>query len=167
MRSGSLHQQIDTGRRVQFLDTPSGVWNRAKIESQMEDMLNRDESFCVLVLRLRNMRRLDQRHTPAVIEGGVKALIQRLTAMLGDDAVIGRWDEEVFAAILQVDPAVVISLSREATARLSGSYTVQENGMSRKIELTAATGMVERKRDMTSASFHQKLQQMADALGGL
>jgi len=163
----SLHEQIDTGRRVQFLDTPSGVWNRSKIESQMEDMLNRDESFCVLVLRLRNMRRLDQRHSPTVIEGAVKALLQRLTAMLGDDAAIGRWDEEVFAAILQVDPAVVISLSREATARLSGGYSVQENGMGRKIDLTAATGVVERKRDMTSASFHQKLQQMADALGGL
>jgi GGDEF domain-containing protein len=163
----SLHEQIDAERRVPFLDTPSGVWNRTKIDSQMKEMLTRDESFCVLVIRLRNMRRLEKHHTPAIIEGGVKALVQRLAAMLGEDAAVGRWDEEVFAAILQIEPAAVISLSREATIRLSGGYTVQENGMSRRIDLTAATGVLERVRGMTSAAFHQKLQQMADALAGL
>lgn len=163
----SLHEQIDLRRRAQFLDGSSGVWNRAKIDSEMEDMLKRDESFCVLVVRICHMRRLDQYHTQAVIEGGIKALTQRLAAMLGPDAAIGRWEEDVFAAILQIEPAAVITLSREATVRLSSSYSVQENGMSRKIDLTAATGVVERHRGTPSAAFHQKLQQMAEALAGL
>ncbi len=162
----SLHEQIDTERRAQFMDTPSGVWNRAKIESQMADMLHRDETFCVLVVRLRNLKRLDQRHSPAVMEGGVKALLQRLAALLGPDALVGRWEEDVFTAILQIEPAAVMALSREATMRLSGSYSVQENGLSRQIDLTAATGVVERSRAISAAGFQDKLHQMAEALSG-
>lgn len=161
----SLHAQIDAEHRVPFLDVPSGVWNRDRIQSQMEEMLNRDESFCVLVLRLHPMRRLD-RCSPALIDGGIRALTQRLAAMLGPDAFVGRWEEDVFLAIVQNEPAPVISLSREAASRLSGAYSVQEEGASRRIELKAATGVIERKRGMSSAALHLKLQQMAGALAG-
>ena len=79
----------------------------------MEEMLKGDETFCLLVVCIRNLKRLDQRYSPAVIENGVKALLQRFEAIVGGAAIVGRWDDETFAAILQIDPAaVVISLSR-------------------------------------------------------
>jgi GGDEF domain-containing protein len=160
----SLHQQIDADRRAQFTDRATGVWNRHKLDAQMEEMLKHDESFCVLVVGIRNLRRLDQRYSPAVVEGGVKALLQRLTAMLDDDATLGRWQEETFAAVLQIDPATAMSMSRKASKKLTGVYSVQENGLSRNIELHAVAGVIERERGMDTASFQRKLQQMAEVL---
>jgi GGDEF domain-containing protein len=160
----SLHRQIDADRRALSTDGSTGVWNRQTLHAHMEDMLNRGESFCVLVVSIRNLRRLDQRHSPAVIESGVKALLQRLMAILGDNTMVGRWSEEVFAVILQIDPAAAIALSRQASKTLSGIYSVQENGNSRKLELSAVAGVIERQPSMEPASFHKKLLQMAEVL---
>ncbi len=160
----SLHDQIDADRKAHHVDGATGVWNRQKLQSQMEQMLEHDESFCVLVVGIRNLRRLDQRYSPAVIEGGVKALLQRLAKMLGDNSMVGRWDEEIFAAILQIDPSYAISISRQASQKLSGTYTAQENGMSRNIELQAVAGVIERQRGMDKTAFYKKLDQMAEVL---
>jgi GGDEF domain-containing protein len=160
----SLHKQIDADRRAQFIDGTTGVWNRHKLDAQMEEMLHHDESFCVLVVSIRNLRRLDQRYSPAVIEGAVKALLQRLSAMLGDNPSLGRWDEETFAAILQIDPVAAIHMSRKASKKLSGDYSVQENGLSRNIDLQAVAGIIERQRGTDAVSFQKKLQQMAEVL---
>lgn len=160
----SLHQQIDADRRAQFLDQATGTWNRAKLDSLLQQMLENDEAFYVLVVRIRNLKRLEQRYPATMIEGGFKVLVQRMTAMLGSDAIMGRWEESAFAAILQIDPAAVLSLSREATARLAGSYSVQQSGLARAIELHAVSGVIERQRGTDAASFHKKLLQMTEAL---
>jgi PleD family two-component response regulator len=160
----SLHDQIDADRKAQLMDGATGVWNHQKLHSQMEQMLDQGETFCVLVVSIRNLKRLDQRHSPAVIEGGIKALLQRLGAMLGDDCMMGRWSEEVFAAILQIDSSAAISISRQVSQKLSGTYSVQENGMSRNIELQAVAGVIERQQGMEAATFHKKLAQMAEVL---
>ena len=160
----SLHRQIEADRRAQFTDPATGVWNRQKLQEQMEQMLDHDESFCVLIVNIRNLRRLDQRYSRPIVEGGVSALLQRMTGMLGDDAMLGRWDEDVFAAILQIDPAAAIAISRQASQKLSGSYAVQDNGASRNIDLQAVAGVIERQRGMDTLSFHNKLMQMAEVL---
>ena len=160
----SLHRQIEADRRAQFTDPATGVWNRQKLQEQMEQMLDHDESFCVLIVNIRNLRRLDQRYSRPIVEGGVSALLQRMTGMLGDDAMLGRWDEDVFAAILQIDTAAAIAISRQASQKLSGSYAVQDNGASRNIDLQAVAGVIERQRGMDTLSFHNKLMQMAEVL---
>jgi GGDEF domain-containing protein len=159
-----LHQQIETERRALFLDEATGVWNRHKLDLQLEALLEEDDPFCMLVVSIRNLKRLDQRHSPAAIEGGIKALLQRFSAMLGGDAMVGRWGEETFAAILKMEPATAISLSRDATQRLSGPYTVQEDGVSRSIVLQAVAGVIDRSPGADGPAFQQKLLQMYTAL---
>lgn len=159
-----LHQQVDAGRRALHLDGVTDVWNRQKMESQIDEMLETQESFCVLVVCIRNLKRLDQRYSPAVLESGVKALLQRFLTMIGEHGTLGRWDEETFAAILRVEPAAAIALSREATKRLSGIYSVQENGMSRSLALQAAAGVIDRAPGSDTNAFRQKLLQLSAAL---
>jgi GGDEF domain-containing protein len=159
-----LHHKIDAERQAVFLDTATGVWNRRKLEAYLKEILEAEDSFCALVVCIRNLNRLDQRYSPAIVESGVKALLQRFSTMVGEQAVLGRWDEETFAAILPVEPAAATPLSREAAKRLSGAYSVQENGMSRSIELQAAAGVIERSPDADATSFREKLLQLSAAL---
>lgn len=159
-----LHQQVDAGRRALLLDGVVDVWNRQKLESQLEEILETQESFCVLVVCIRNLKRLDQRFSPAALEGGIKALLQRFLAIVGERAILGRWDEQIFAAILRVEPATAIALSREAAKRLSGAYAVRENGMSRSLELQAAAGVIDRLPGTDTNAFRQKLLQLSATL---
>lgn len=159
-----LHSKIDAERHAQFLDAATGIWNRQKIEAQLEEMLAAQDSFCVLVVCIRNWKRLDQRYSPGTIERSVKALLQRLSTVVGAHAVLGRWDDETFAALIAVEPAEAIALSRAAAERLSGAYSVQEHGMSRSIELQAAAGVIDRSPGVDATAFRLKLAQMSKML---
>lgn len=159
-----LHEQRDAERRAAFLDRATGVWNRQKIDSNVDELLSRDESFCILMVCLRNLPRLETQHSRTVIEGAIKALLQRFSAMTGEDAMIGRWSKEAFAAILQIDAAVAIGVSREVSKQLTGTYAVQENGLAESVSLQTVGGVIDRASGTDASSFQQKLLQMADAL---
>jgi GGDEF domain-containing protein len=159
-----LHQQMENNRRALLIDDSTGVWNRQKLDSAMDALSADDEPFCLLVVRIRALTRPDQGHSPGVIEAAVKALLQRLSTMLGDDAILGRWDTDTFAAILKTDAETAAPLSRDVAQKLSGVYPVQENGVSRSIELQAVAGVLERGPGAEGPALQQKLVQLSAAL---
>jgi len=159
-----LHKQIDTERRILYTDRATGLWNRQKLDSQITDRLENGQPFCMLLVRLSNLKRLEGVYSRTVIEGAMKALRQRFTAMIGEEALLGRWNDENFAAILDIEQAEAIGISQEATAKLSGTYSVQGNGEWQNVALQAVVGVIDHPADGDGASFHQKLLQMSDAL---
>jgi GGDEF domain-containing protein len=159
-----LHKQIDGERKAQFLDPATGVWNRRKLDSDIANLLERDQPFCILLVCVRNLPRLDQRYSRSVIEGALKALLQRFASMLEEGATIGRWDEQNFAALLAMEPAAAFGVSRLATKKLAGDYSVQENGHSQTVLLQAMAGVIDRSAGSDEASFQQKLLQMSQTL---
>jgi GGDEF domain-containing protein len=161
-----LHKQIERERNTPFIDPATDVWNRSKLDTNIEDLLRQQRPFCVLLVCVRNLKLLELRHSRTVLAGALKALLQRLAAMLDERAGIGRWDEQNFAAILEMDSKQAIAVSRTAAARLSGTYSVQENGLSHTVVVQAVTGVIERDSGTDSQSIRQKLAQMSEALAG-
>jgi GGDEF domain-containing protein len=159
-----LHQQIDAERRTLYTDRATGLWNRQKLDSQINDRLENDQPFCMLLVRLRNLKQLESGYHCTVIEGAINALLQRFTAMIGEDTLLGRWNDENFAAILDIEQVEAIAISHEATTKLSGTYSVQENGAWQNVPLQAVAGVIDHPVDGDGASFHRKLLQMSDAL---
>jgi len=159
-----LHKQIDTERRTLYTDRATGLWNRQKLDSQITDRLENDQPFCMLLVRLRNLKQLESGYSRTVIEGAIKALVQRFTAMIGEETLLGRWNDEDFAAILDIQQAEAIAISREATTKLSGTYSVQGKGGWQNVPLQAVAAVIDHPADGDGASFHQKLLQMSDAL---
>ena len=127
-----LHQQIEQERRVLYTDRASGALNRQKIDTHIDNLLRQNQPFCLLLVWVRNLRRIESQQSRTVVEGTLQALISRFAALIGEDAVIGRWSQDQFVAVLDVPAARAISLSAEATAKLSGGYAVQENGQSQR-----------------------------------
>lgn len=162
----ALHRQIEREHKAQFLDPATGVWNRRKLDMRVADLVEHNQPFCILLVCVRNLPRLDRRFPQIMIEGALKALLDRLANLLEEGAVIGRWDEQNFAAILEMEPAAAIRVSRVAAGQLAGEYPVQENGLSRNILLEAAAGVIDRTAGSDPTSFQQKLLQMSRALSG-
>src|SRR5204863_517925 len=137
-----LHKQVEMERNVHLIDHATGVWNRDKLDSRIARLVADGQPFCVLLVYIRNLRRLDRRYSPSAIGGSLKALLSRLSALLDENAIVGRWDECCFAAIVEIPSAQGIALSRSASEKLSGEYAVQERGLSQKIPLVAVTGVI-------------------------
>lgn len=161
-----LHLQIEQERKALFTDRASGAWNRQKIDIHLDNLLRQNQPFCLLLVSVRNLKRLDTQHSRTVVEGTLKALVTRFAAMLEDDAVIGRWTEDQFVAILDVPAGNAIPLSAEATRKLTGSYAVQENGLSQKVTVQATAGVIDRPAGTNAATFLEKLAQLAGAISG-
>lgn len=159
-----LHKQIDAERRTLYTDRTTGLWNRQKLDSQITDRLENDQPFCMLLVRLCNLKQLETDYSRALIEGAIKALLQRLTALIGEETLLGRWNDENFAAILDMDLAEAVAISREATAKLSGTYLVLGNGAWQNVPLHAVAGVIDHAADGDGASFHHELLKMSDAL---
>ncbi|HTD42795.1 MAG TPA: diguanylate cyclase [Bryobacteraceae bacterium] len=159
-----LHKQIDTERRTLYTDRTTGLWNRQKLDSQITDRLENDQAFCMLLVRLRNLKQLETGYSRAVVEGAIKALLQRFTAMIGEQTLLGRWNDENFAAILDIEQAEAIAISREATAKLSGTYSVLGNGAWQNVPLEAVAAVIDHPAHGDGASFHQDLLKMSAAL---
>jgi len=161
-----LHLQIEQERKALFTDRASGAWNRQKIDIHLDNLLRQNQPFCLLLVWVRNLKRVDSQHSRTVVEGTLKALITRFSTIMPEDAVIGRWTEDQFVAVLDVPPGQAIPLSAEATRKLSGGYAVQENGMSKTVTLQTTAGVIDRNAGADSATFRLKLEQLAGAISG-
>lgn len=161
-----LHQQIELERKALYTDSASGAWNRQKIDTHLDNLLRQNSPFCLLLVWVRNLKRLESQYSRNVVESTLKALISRFAAIAGEDGVIGRWSADQFVAVLDMPAGRAIALSAEASAKLSGSYAVQENGLAHKVIVHATAGVIERPPGVDTTTFHEKLKQLFVAISG-
>jgi len=154
-----LHREA--AQRSSVTDRASGAWNRQKIAEAIEERLSQDELFCLLQVGLMGLRQLHNSFSRTIIEGTLKAVLMRLQNTLGKEALIGRWSEESFVAILPVELPDAIAVSREVTRKLSGDYTVQENGLAQTVPLHVTADIIDRGDSVDPAGLYRKLEQLA------
>jgi GGDEF domain-containing protein len=162
----TLHQAMDNERSRMDRDHASGAWNRQKLNERIESLLQQNDPFCVLLVSARNLRRLERQYSPAVITDALRAMVQQFGGILGGEAMIGRWSEDVFSAILDMDPSSAMALSTEINRRLSMSFPVWTTGVAQMLTIETSTGIIDRRRDSDPSKFYRKLEQMAAAMAG-
>jgi GGDEF domain-containing protein len=162
----TLHQAMDNERSRMDRDHASGAWNRQKLNERIEHLLRNNEPFCVLLVSARNLQRLERQHSPAVITEALRGLVQQFDGALGGEAMIGRWSEDVFSAILEMDTSGAMALSTEINRKLSMSYPVWTSGVAQMLTIETSTGIVDRRRDSDPSKFYRKLEQMSAAMAG-
>ena len=162
----TLHQAMDNERSRMDRDHVSGAWNRQKLNERIEHLLQRNDPFCVLLVSARNLRRLERQYSSAVITDALRTLVQQFDNILGGEAMIGRWSEDVFSAILDMDPSSAMALSTEINRKLSMSFPVWTSGVAQMLTIETSTGIVDRRRDSDPSKFYRKLEQMAAAMAG-
>jgi len=162
----TLHQAMDNERSRMDRDHVSGAWNRQKLNERIELLLQRNDSFCVLLVSARNLRRLERQHSSEVITDALRTLVQQFDSILGGEAMIGRWSEDVFSAILDMDPSSAMALSAEINRRLSMSFPVWTSGVAQMLTVETSSGIVDRRKDSDPSKFYRKLEQIAAAMAG-
>jgi GGDEF domain-containing protein len=159
-----LHQEFEAERRALFTDPASGAWTRQKLDLRFHDLLRLNDTFSVIVIAMRNLKALSQEYSRDVVEGALKAMLMRFRNAAGDDALIGRWNDDEFVMILEVDASAAAAIAAELEKNLGGPYTVQENGLARNITIQLAAGSLERAAGSDPAGFIRKLDQLTGSL---
>lgn len=104
---------MDTARRTMYTDRATGVWNRQKMESRFQELLESGDGFAAIVTFVGNLKRLDADRSRLQINAALKAMVQRITSIVGSQETVGCWTEDQFVALLDVSPASAVAISSE------------------------------------------------------
>ncbi|HEY6341951.1 MAG TPA: GGDEF domain-containing protein [Bryobacteraceae bacterium] len=160
----SLHREMESTRRTLYTDRTTGAWNRARMESRLDELLHRREAFVAIILWVSNLKRLEADPSEPLIEGALKAMVQRVAAMAGPPVAIGRWTHEQFVVLMDTNPAAAAAISSELAQKLSRRYAVQHDGLSHNVSLRVASAVLQHSAGGDPREFLNKLEQM---MGGL
>jgi GGDEF domain-containing protein len=155
-----LHREMDAERRAAWTDAASGAWIKRKIDDRVDELIANSEAFCVIVILVTNLKRLEKQCNPSVVNAGLQSLVKRFYGILGEDGMVARLSGDQFAAVLELDASAGQTIAREAGERLSSRYNAQNNGIAQSIDLRVTCGIVAHARGGDPNEFRRKLQQM-------
>jgi GGDEF domain-containing protein len=156
----SLHREMESTRRTLYTDRTTGAWNRAKMDSRFDELLHRGEAFVAIILWVSNLKRLEADPSQPLIEGALKAMVQRVAAMVGPPVTVGRWTREQFVVLMDVNPAAAAAISSDLAQKLSRRYAVQHDGLSHNVSLRVASAVLQHSAGGDPREFLSKLEQM-------
>lgn len=159
----SLHREMDSARRTLYTDRATGAWNRAKMDGRLDEWLRSGEPFVTVILWVSNLKRLEA-DSSALIDGALKAMVQRVAAMVDSPAILGRWTHDQFVLLMDVNPAAAAVISSDLAQKLSMRYAVQRDGLSHNVSLRVASAVLQHSADGDPRQFLDKLEQMTGGL---
>ena len=159
-----LHKAIETEKKAVLTDKQSGAWNRHRVEGRIDELIKRNETFSILLIRIRNLGRLTERFSGPMVDAALKMMVSNFQQMFGKDVMVGRWSHDDFVAILSLLPSDAIALCREVNRKLSGDYSVPELGIVHTIALQVTSGVVDRRIGDDLARFQKSIEKSADGL---
>jgi GGDEF domain-containing protein len=168
----SLHREMDSSRRSLFQDRATGAWNRQKLEGRIEELVELGEAFVAVILWVSNLKRLEASLPLAMVDGGLKAMVQRATVSLGSNPhgtqpILGRWASDQFLVLLEVDATAAVAMSNDLAHKLSSRYAVQYDGISHQLRLHVATAVVDHTASGDARKLRARLEQMTGVALGL
>lgn len=158
-----LHQEIESTRRPQPAPDPTAE-SHQQLSSRMQELVNKKTTFSVLLVVVRNLEGLQNCYSTNLIESALEDFQSRFESILPSSAIIGRWDRDQFAAILNTPPANAIELSSEVVRKLSEPLPCHEQDKTQSIAFNPRAGVVEFRPGSDTAKFQSRIQQLAGAL---
>lgn len=159
----NLHREVEQERRAALQDRATGLWNRAKLDGRIQDLMLLNEGFCVFLIGLQNYSRIAAQQ-PDLLPETLRAAAGRLRGLAGKDGEIGmagRWSDDTFAIIFNLPLNSAPATIAQVQAKLSGVYAVQQGGASHSLDLSASVCAVEHLKGSSEGVFFLHLGQAA------
>jgi GGDEF domain-containing protein len=138
-----LRETVDAHRNERRRDSESGLWPRERIDQEIRARLARQEPLSILLISIYNLRELQAEEVPATILSLFEALTRRLTAILGREAMVGRWGPISFAVLLDSAGPGADAIRDRMCAHLPASFFIQTSGLSRHLRLDLSISLLD------------------------
>lgn len=114
-----------------------GVWEKARIETLLDDLLRRDWPFSLLVAGVGNLARLLTEYSRPLVDLVLAESLTSLAGLVKKSGITGTWAEGLFVAIVEGPPESSLALATQAEQSLSGRHILHQNGVARAIRVEA------------------------------
>ena len=121
-----LHRRIDLLETAASLDDLTKLFKRDEIERQLRSASA--EKLCLLLVRASGFREAERQFNHEVATTLAAAFGKRLRNSLPPGAIIGRWSEEGFIALLSVEKPEAMASAKRVSEHLSGDYACLQWG---------------------------------------
>lgn len=156
-----LHQQVEA-RREQPADPSSE--SRQRIDSHVEGFIRKNAPFSVLLVVVRNLEGLQNCYSANVIASALRGFQARFENSVPSSAVVGRWANDQFAAVLSTAPRDALELSNDVVRKLSAPFLEQDKSGTHSVAFNTRAGVIEFAAGSDSNKFQSRLKQLAGVL---
>jgi GGDEF domain-containing protein len=115
-----LHKRIDTLENAASIDKLTQLFSREEMEARIRSLDS--TTMSILLLKAGGLGAAEAQFGADVSEQLAGAFAKRLRHIMPPTAVIGRWSEEVFMAMLQAEKLEASTLAKRISENLAGSY---------------------------------------------
>jgi GGDEF domain-containing protein len=157
---GILHKRIDALESAASIDLLTQLINREEMEERIRSV--RAAKISILLVKAGGLRAAETQFGRLVAEELTGAFAKRLHNSLPSTAVIGRWSEERFLAILQADQPETAALAKRISESLAGAYACLKEGKTVRPVIHLRLGVVDPGKD----DAERVLQRIGEFLNG-
>jgi diguanylate cyclase (GGDEF)-like protein len=137
-----LHKRIDSLERAASMDSLTKLLSRAEIESRLRSLP--DTRLAVLLIRVEGFIEADTEYGVDVGAELAAAFTKRMRNSLPANAVIARWGDEDFVAMIAgLSTGDAIANAKWISDHLSGAYACLLNGKTVRPKVSLAVDIVE------------------------
>jgi GGDEF domain-containing protein len=136
-----LHRRIDLLETAASLDDLTKLFKRDEIERQIRSASEGD--LCLLLVRASGFRQAERQFDREVATELAAAFSKRLRNSLPPSAILGRWSEEGFIAMLSVEKPEAMAGAKRVAERLSGEYACLQRGKTVHPSLNVGVAVVD------------------------
>ena len=158
-----LHQELRSGRRSPTPAQSSASSQKKETYRQIDSLIQQKAPFCLMLIAVKNFQGLQSCYPKPAIENAFSALHARLEGALPPGSRADRWTEAQFLAILTVEPAKALVISRDLSKKLSGTYGGQ-NSSSPSVALELICGVIDWKAQGDPDLLPRRVDQLSETL---
>jgi diguanylate cyclase (GGDEF)-like protein len=136
-----LHKRIDTLERAASQDELTKLFTRKEMEQRIRTAAA--GTYCLLLIKVTGFRLAEIQFDRGVAEELIAAFTRRLRNILPEQAVIARWGEEEFVALVAMPRTEAVALGIHLSEHLAGSYACLRAGKTVRPSLELRVGAVD------------------------
>jgi GGDEF domain-containing protein len=123
-----LHSQVEALRAASSRNGCAYLNSRLEMETRISAVVETRKPFSLLLLRIRNLALIEKQFGAQARVDIMAAFTERAHKGTPDHAVFGRWSEEQFIGMIEVDNAEAVALAKSLTQQISKPCASTENG---------------------------------------
>jgi GGDEF domain-containing protein len=149
----TLHKRIEALEMAGRKDVLTGLFSRVEMESCISTQIDGRNGFSLLLLRICNLPLIQRQFGGGIRADVISAFAKRMRGGLPENAVVGRWSEDRFLALLQIAKSDAMTLAKSLNQHVSGTYVCMENGKPQRPSLQVNVSVI----DHSSGGLYESL----------
>jgi diguanylate cyclase (GGDEF)-like protein len=155
------HEQLKDAEILAQTDALTGLGNRRRAESAIQEAIVANNLFCLLVFDLNGFKAINDLHGHNQGDQLLKIVAQRIRSVVRDADVVCRWGGDEFVVIIRHSSlADAEARAGQIQARAFGEFILNRGNEVISVSVGAGVGAAEYKPGETAAEFFERADQL-------